>query len=166
MIDLEKIYRKCVQECKNVNIPIRDDKVVKIEFTDEDIGENLGFCILNEEYMTFSIFISSIFLEKNGPIKELKETIIHELIHTCNRCWGHGKTWMKYAKILNDKYKYELTTFKDYDAIFHKDKPILHKYICKNCGSLFNLRAKDEDYLNKNVYFACPFCGSFYHRIN
>ena len=164
--DLQEIYKICVQECKNVDIPIRDDKVIKIEFTKEYAQESRGFCIMDNDCNTFSIFINSIYQEKDCPIEELKETIIHELIHTCPRCQSHGKIWMKYAKILNDKYGYELMTTKDYEAVFNKELPILHKYVCKTCGSFFNLRVENETYFSKDMYFCCSFCGAKYYEIN
>ena len=164
--NLEEIYKTCIQECKNVNIPIRDDKVIKIEFTKEYAQESRGFCIMDNDRNTFSIFINSIYQEKDCPIEELNEIIIHELIQTCPLCQSHGKTWMKYARIMNDKYGYELTTSKDYDAVFHKTWPILHKYICKKCGSIFNLRVENETYFSKTECFGCPFCQSEYYEIN
>lgn len=34
----------------------------------------------------------------------VKETIIHEILHTCPGCMNHGKTWQAYASVVNDAY--------------------------------------------------------------
>lgn len=162
--DLQKLYEACVHECKDANIPIRDNRVYKIKFTEHDSESSWGFCVLNKKRMTFSIFINSTLSSEACPIEELKDTVIHELLHTCPRCQGHGKTWMKYAGILNEKYGYELTTTRDDDAVFHKGKPVLHRYICKTCGSVFNLRTENETYFNPNARFICVFCRSPYPK--
>lgn len=111
------------------------------------------------------LYIHPKLLNDNCPLIELKETIVHKLIHTCPRCGIHGKTWMKYAKIMNEKYGYELTMSKDDDAIFHKDKPILRQYVCTKCNSICNLRTVTDRDDAPNVYHICPFCSSNYKRV-
>lgn len=165
MRNLQKIYYECVQECKNAKIPIRDNKVIKIGLMTDELEDFYGVCYKELNNEGFSIYINPLLFNENCNIKELKETIIHELIHTCSRCWTHGKTWMKYANIMNNKYSYELTTIKDYDAIFNKEKPILHHYICPNCGSIYNTRTINECDYNPNNYKICLFCRSNYKKI-
>ena len=164
MRDLQKLYKECVQECKDANIPIQSNRVFKIKYTDYKPEKHWGFCVRNKEKMTFSIFINSLLSGEECPIEELKHTVIHELLHTCPRCWGHGKTWMKYVRILNKKYGYELTTTRDNDAVFHKEKPILHRYICETCGSFLELRTEDETCFNPHVYNICAFCREPYPK--
>ena len=113
--------------------------------------------------MTFSIFIHPELSSEACPIEELKNVIVHELLHTCPRCLGHGKTWMKYAKIVNEKYGYEVSTVKDHEDIFHKEKPVLLRLVCKSCGSFNDLRTVPDDYCDG--YSVCPFCNSEYEEI-
>lgn len=87
MRDLQKIYKECVQECKDAGIPIRDDKVLSISVgTEEEMINDYGLCYVNEQDLTFEMYVNSLLLDENCPIIELKNTIIHELIHTCPRC--------------------------------------------------------------------------------
>lgn len=167
MRNLQEIYKECVQECKDAYIPIRDDKVISIEVENKDEVGYYGACDIthSDNNLIFNIYINSLFLDEDCPLIELKDTIIHELIHTCPRCGIHGKTWMKYAKIMNEKYGYELTTSKDNDEIFHKDKPILHKYVCPKCESIANFRTEHPECDEPNTYVICPFCRSHYKKI-
>lgn len=166
MRNLQEIYKECVQECKNAKIPIRDDKVIKVYSENDEFLDSYGICTVHKLNITFDIYINPMLLDEKCPIEELKEVVVHELIHTCPRCYSHGKTWMKYAKMMNDKYGYELTTNKDTDAIFHKSLPIIHHYFCPDCGSLYNMRIEDSDYFNKDILYQCPFCHFYYEQLD
>lgn len=69
-------------------------------------------------------------VEKSVEGIELKEVIVHGLLHTVPRCLAHGKTWWSLARKMNDAYGYPLLEEKDEDAIFYKELPVLHKVAC------------------------------------
>lgn len=156
MHDLRKIYLEYVAEMKAVDIPVQDEKIVEIKAG--DMNRYLGLCN-DDGYHNFTIVIRKDFLQDRCPFKELKEIVIHELIHTCPRCFSHGKTWKKYAQIMNDAYGYSLLEGKDDDSIFHKDKPILHRFVCPKCQICFDARAEGGSH-------RCPFCQSWYEEIS
>lgn len=85
---------------------------------------------------------------------ELKEVIVHELIHTSPRCISHGKAWRKYAKMMNDSYGYSLMEEKDDDAIFHKELPVIHKVACPVCGAFYCCR-------NQKIWMNAESSGGF-----
>ena len=153
MHDLNKVAAKCINEMKNACIPIKDNEIIEINA--RDIGESFGCCIHDENYRNYIITIHEDLISDKCPAKELKEVIIHELIHTCPRCGIHGKTWRKYAMIMNEKYGYSLLEGKDYDSIFFKEKPIIHRYVCPNCGTRYDSRSEEGD-------CRCPFCYTWY----
>ena len=117
----------------------------------------LGLCN-DDGYHNFTIVIREDLLQDTCPLKELKEVVIHELIHTCPRCLSHGKTWRKYAQMMNDAYGYSLLEGKDDDSIFHSEKPILHRYECPKCNIHFNARTDSGSH-------RCPFCNSWYEEV-
>lgn len=155
MHDLRKISAECINEMKKAGIPVRDDKILDIR-----TGDIAGFGLCSDDgyYENFTITISSDLIQEICPLTELKQIIIHELIHTCPRCWSHGRTWSKYALIMNDIYGYSLLEGRDNDSIFHKDKPILHRYQCPKCGSRYDSRTDGG-------HHKCPFCHSCYKEI-
>lgn len=157
MHDLQKIAAECVSEMKKVNIPIRDNKINDVKAGDIN---DFGLCTHDGYYKNFVITIRNDLVQDNCPLTELKQVIIHELIHTCPRCWTHGKTWIKYALIINDAYGYSLFEGRNYDSFFHNEKPILHRYKCPKCGSTYNSRSE-----NDNGLHGCPFCNSYYKEI-
>ena len=56
----------------------------------------------------YYINISDRLLQDDVPIKALKDTIIHEILHTCNGCMNHGTTWKNYADKVNKAYGYNI----------------------------------------------------------
>ena len=156
MHDLEQTATECIEELKACNIPIREEKIVEIR--SEKMDFNYGVCEYDGNY-NFTILIDGRLLRDECPLNELKEVVIHELLHTCSRCLSHSNTWRRYAKIMNDEYGYSLLDCKDDDSIFHPEMPILHRYRCPKCGSIYNSRMAEE------WDQRCEFCYSWMEKI-
>lgn len=98
--DLKKEAEICLKELDKLNIPYG-----KIEgFTvNTRAKKRWGQCTKTSEGV-FTIDISVRLLDENTPLISLKETLYHEILHTCNGCMNHAKQWKSYAKIVNDAY--------------------------------------------------------------
>lgn len=148
MRDIEAVMQECIDEMKRIQIPIRDDEIIKVEAADI---EDLGWWQDDGYWKNFIIQIRKDLLEEKCPMVVLKEVMIHELIHTCKRCWSHGKTFVKYAKMMDEAYGYHLMLIKDEDSIYHPEKPICQKFVCPKCGARYNSRKPKGNY-------ACIYC--------
>lgn len=77
-------------------------------------------------------------LLKNASDVIVKETIIHEILHTCAGCMNHGKTWQAYANLVNDAYpRYKISRLSSYNRTHVKLKTRdTAKYIatCMSCN--------------------------------
>lgn len=86
----------------------------------------------------FAIEINSALLRYDVPEKVLKETIIHEMIHTCPGCFNHGAKWKAIADSVNRFYGYNVsrTTSEKEKGCSLDRKPITMKYAiqCPSCG--------------------------------
>ena len=103
MHDLEKIAQECIKEVKAARIPVQDDRIVLI--TAKKI-KDWGVCVATPR--RFEIYINLRLLSDQCPVKSLKETMIHELIHTCPGAYDHGELFRHYARIMDERYGYEI----------------------------------------------------------
>lgn len=113
--DLKRITGDCIDEMKMVSIPIKDSAISDVKSGNIN---SFGLCVDDGHYKNFTIIIRNDLIQDICPLTDLKQIIIHELIHTCPRCWSHGKTWKKYAMIMNTAYGYSLLEGRDDDSIF------------------------------------------------
>lgn len=56
----------------------------------------------------YSINISVALLDERNNEQGLKETIIHELLHSCKGCMNHGEKWKRLAQKVNRAYGYNI----------------------------------------------------------
>lgn len=72
-----------------------------------------------------------------GPERSCRETLAHELLHTCCHCQNHGKRWQSYARKMNAAYGYNLARTASNEALgLEAGEP---KYLlrCDACGAEF-----------------------------
>lgn len=116
MRDLLSITVGCIQELKDIGIPIQDDRVNEVKFSRLPDDE-IGVC---------SIFDDNTFVIKVALFLRNEKIDINELIHTCKGCHNHRKPWIDYAKMADETYGYGISVRKSKYDIRNKEKKILH----------------------------------------
>ncbi len=95
----------------------------------------------------------------------LKQTLVHELLHTCPKCRDHGARWRAYAQIVNEKLGYRIErTVRTETPI----GPLRHeeiKYIleCQSCGAQIK-RMRMSKAVKSPWCYRCP-CGGKLKRV-
>lgn len=141
MGSLRKLSKQCIKELEALNIPYGN--IRKVEYA--GLGRHLGNCIAYYEGV-FDIKISDLFKSNEVEILDLKATIMHGLLHTCDGCNNHGELWRKYAALVDSAYHYEVLGFRTRKQVFlkEKEKGIIHRLKCPGCEGFWNIR--DEGY--------------------
>lgn len=157
-IKFEDAIKECLMEVEKVNIRYGeiDSFVISTRFK-----RTWGQCkqILTNKY---KISISSRLLKPDVPIKSLKNTIIHEILHTCKNCMNHGNEWKKNAEIVNKEYDYHIKRtssdqemgFKDESNDFKKNS---YRVICTKCGYVYT-RERKCNLINHPERYVCHLC--------
>lgn len=156
MRNLEMVANECIVELNDCNIRINKVKEIKVN---NRAKNRLGICRrINGEYI---IEISDILLSNNVPLKSLKQTILHELLHTCDGCMNHKEKWKRYANIVNKKYGYNISRVTnmreigiDIDNI---DLGYKYKATCKCCGQVIK-RKRKSDFIKHPNFYTCGKC--------
>ena len=115
---------------------------------------------------TFEIQIAECLLTDDRiSVQACKETIIHEILHTCKGCMKHTGQWKYYAEVINQVYGYNIKRIttgtekgvEDYKATNYMN----YKYVftCGKCGATI-YRKRDSRFTKNYRYYGCARCGA------
>ena len=92
MRDLKRYAMECMEELDSIGIPYGDVRGWEVNTRAK---KRWGQCRRTNGY--YYININAELLNENNSVDGLKNTIIHELLHTCQGCMGHNAQWNKWA---------------------------------------------------------------------
>ncbi len=102
----------------------------------------------------FTININADLLDERNDINGLKDTILHELLHTVSGCMNHGEKWKRLAEMVNKKYGMHIsrTNSAEDKGVTYRRDPYWHYEVTYR--------------VNNNVYLIkCQCCGHTYKRM-
>ena len=97
-----------------------------------------------------------------------RQTIAHELIHTCPGCMDHGDRFRYYASKMNNAYGYNISRTNSAEEMGVPDRRKTDaKFIitCRKCGSSFT-RTKRSALIDSPSKYRCKCGGELYVRTN
>ena len=113
----------------------------------------------------FIIELSAIMLD--APEFSCRQTLAHELIHTCPGCSNHGAVFKKFAEIMNRKYGYNIrrTNTNEEMGLSTEAAADSFRYIleCQSCGAKIK-RMKYSAVVSHPSRYSCV-CGGKLKRI-
>lgn len=133
MRDLNRYYRECRQMLLALGIPVREAAVA----ADTRKRRTWGNC-RRDVFGNYTITVNQIFLEETNSDYGLKDTLMHELLHTCPGCLNHGPEWQYWAERVNRAYGYHIKRTSNAEEKRVKDnaddgRPVYHLK-CLHCG--------------------------------
>ena len=164
MDKLNKLYNEALHELKLIGIDILnlDTGIISISLSNRS-KSRYGVCVQKDpdknsktrikafgryytkyqRYNTHEIKISTWVMNLDDQI--IKNTIIHELIHCIPGCNDHGEKFKAYARIINEKLDYHISTrgnkeedYKRSNLEYKKEeKKYNYKITCDKCGQTF-----------------------------
>lgn len=133
MRNLYKYTTECINELNAIGI--YPNKISNLEVNTR-AKHRWGQCSLKSGKYTISI--SATLLDESAPIKSLKNTIFHELLHACDNCMNHGALWQKYADMVNKAYGYSIsrcTSSADMGVKLAKESDYHYIITCQKCNT-------------------------------
>lgn len=145
-------------------IGIKYGRIVKFEVNTR-AKKRWGQCKRTPE--GYYININSVLLDERNSENGLMETIIHEILHTCNGCMNHGAEWQRLAEEVNRVYGYKVKRTnsaeeKGMDMALVTDMyKIAYKYAleCTNCHHVYQYARAGKVVKNPSRY-RCGYCNS------
>lgn len=131
MTDPQELMQTLAEQLRALGIPVstRIDPQVQINTRAK---ARLGCCIRRGE--RFTIEVSATILQ-DEPC--LRQTLVHELLHTCPDCQNHGTKWKQYAQWVNHAWGMGIARLTSMPAGQSTKKPPRYTLRCSGCGALF-----------------------------
>ncbi len=131
MNDADALLRAVVAEARSLGIPaartIRPQVVINTR-----AKKRFGCCI--RKGAVYTIELSDTLLAADEKL--CRQTLAHEVLHTCFGCRNHGERWKNYARRMNEAYGYDIRRTQDPAALGLAPKPGAANYaaVCERCG--------------------------------
>lgn len=126
------LLQEMEETLKNLRIPISGKIAPKLQVNFR-AKRRLGCCVLKSG--VYSIEVSASLL---GRPELLRQTIAHELLHTCKGCGNHGTLWKAYAARVNEALGYSvqrLTPADPQDSAPLRTEEVKYVLLCTSCGA-------------------------------
>lgn len=165
MKDLQSLGAICIKELEDVGL--KPGKVTVWHVNDR-ARTRWGQCRKNPDG-TFEIEIAKqLLVDDRISEKACKETILHELLHTCPGCMKHTGMWKTYARYINSLYGYKIKRVtlgkekgvENYEA---KQQPVKYVYICEVCGAVVK-RKRESNFTRNYKQYRCGRCGGRFRK--
>ena len=174
MKNLRRLYSECVSEAKGIGLDISDN-ITRITVNNR-LSRALGRCTMswdawNRKY-SYKIEMNPCMLADDLEDKVPKNTIMHELIHTCKDCMNHGSEFQHRASIVNRKLGYNVHTQTDSRileaaGVVVKKTPDRYGIVCNKCGRVVQKKKRWSPMLeNIGNYHHGGSCGGSLHVIS
>lgn len=156
MKNLDQLTYECINEL--FTIGITPGNVIAVTNESRSKRRN-GQC--RKKGKMYTINISDKLLTGKVSEKDIKNTIMHELLHTLPNCMNHGNEWKKQAEIVNNSLGYNIKRCNDLEGFEHDEYRYMFK--CNDCGQEFG-RYKKSRFTENYTAYRCK-CGGKINRI-
>ena len=155
MRDLNHYAKICLAEVDRLKIP----RAKSIGFSVNTRAKTrLGLC--RKQGDRYEIEIASSLLDESKPLEgELKNTLIHEILHTCRGCTKHTSRWKQYADRVNAALGYNIkrTAGRDEGALSEVIPKPRYRVVCPHCGAVYE-RYKASEFIKHPERYRCGKC--------
>ncbi len=161
MKDLQNLTDECIKEI--VALGIKPGAISDV-LINSRAKTRWGQCKAKSDG-TFEIQISERLLKDDRVSDDsCKETIIHEILHTCEGCMKHTGKWKIFAERTNAAYGYNIkrtTSSSEKGIEEHISSGIMPKYMftCRNCGIVI-YRKRESKFTRNYRRYCCARCGA------
>lgn len=169
MRDLKEYVTHCIDELKSIGI--EPGRILTLEINTR-ARKRWGAC--SPEYdekgniIGYNISINKLLLDEKIPEKALKNTIIHELLHSCKGCLTHKNQWKNLAEKVRMELGYDIRRVGSSDhkgiAIEIPSKPPKYIIRCQSCGETYSRKRKSKVVDHPELY-RCGKCKGKLERV-
>ncbi len=133
--DFDRLLCETIAEAKAIKIPVSGAIKPQV-VVNKRAKKRYGCCI--KKGFVFTIELSFLLLEANERF--VRQTLAHEVLHTCFGCRNHQARWKEYARRMNEAYGYDIKRTEKAESLGIEipENPQTPKYLitCERCGAV------------------------------
>ena len=130
--DCDRLLEEIVSQAREVGIPVSQNIDPNVRINKRAVTR-FGCC----RYEAGRQIIEVSGRVAQGPEKSCRETLAHEILHTCWGCRNHGKRWKEYACRMAQAYGYRITRTSSCGEMGVEERPCRYLLRCERCGAEF-----------------------------
>lgn len=133
MNDCDRLLKLVIDQARGIGIPVSERIDPHVRINTRAVAR-FGCC----KYQGGKPVIEVAGRIAEGPEESCRETLAHEVLHTCWGCRNHGERWKGYAQRMNRAYGYHISrTSTDREMGVEADRPYKYLLRCESCGAEF-----------------------------
>lgn len=129
-MDVDGLLAQVMGQAVALGIPISKGIHPHVKLNTRAVGR-FGCCTRRGE--TDYIEVSARLIEAGE--QTVRETLAHEVLHTCRGCRDHGARWKSYAARMNAAYGYHIARTGTWEAMgLPSPRRARYLLVCQRCG--------------------------------
>lgn len=155
-LPVDALLQDVIAQARALNIPVSEqiDPHVRINCR---ATRRFGACFANKRSGSFLIEISDVLL--TATEQACRQTLAHEVLHTCYGCQNHKKRWHHYADLMNRAYGYQIARTDSPERLGVENKTVVRYLVeCTQCGAEIP-RARRSRLIEHPEDYRCARCG-------
>jgi len=131
--DFDRLLQAVLAQARALGIPVSSQIDPHVAVNRRAVTR-FGCCICKDG--RFTIELTARLLD--APEQACRQTLAHEILHTCPGCRNHGPRWKHYAQRMNAAYGYQISRLSPPQALgLTGGKPARYLLRCDACGRIF-----------------------------
>ena len=153
---VDNLMQEVIAQAKALNMPVSEQINPHVRSNRRATGR-CGACFANKRSGTFVIEISDVLLTASELA--CRQTLAHEVLHTCYGCQNHKKRWHHYAEMMTAAYGYCISRTDSAGRLGVESKSVVRYLVeCTQCGAEIS-RARRSRLIEHPENYRCAKCG-------
>ncbi len=159
MYDLDSMLQEVVAQARAVGIPV-SRKILPHVVVNGRAKTRFGCCKKRDG--VYTIEVSDRLLSADERAR--RQTLAHEILHTCRGCSNHGERWKAYAEAMNAAYGYGISRLCSGESMgLEPDRSYKYAVRCVKCGKSYERLKRSSIILHPERYRCI--CGGALERV-
>lgn len=158
-MDVDLLLAQVIHQAKALGIPVSEKIHPQVTLNTRAVSR-FGCCVRRGD--RDFIEVSALLIE--AVEEAVRETLAHEILHTCWGCRNHGVRWKTYAEKMNLAYGYHIARTSSWEGLGLKSpRPAKYVLVCQNCGVEIS-RARKSSLVKYPQRYRCRCGGQLLER--